>query len=139
MTSVFSPFHVFLRISSVLRTSRFIRSRHTSLVTRHASFTLLEILVVIAIIAILMVLVAPAFTNLKSGNDVTTAGTTIKGVLDAARTYAQANNTYTWVGVFEEDGATSSSAAGIGRVVMSTVASKDGTIIYNPNSSGTNN
>jgi len=66
-------------------------------------FTLLELLIVIAIIAILLVLLAPAFTTIKSGTDVTSAAYTIKGALDTARTYAKANNTYTWVGFFEED------------------------------------
>ena len=61
-------------------------------------FTLIELLIVISIIAILMVLLAPAFTSLKSAGDVTSAAYTIKGVLDTARTYAKANNTYTWVG-----------------------------------------
>jgi type II secretory pathway pseudopilin PulG len=94
---------------------------------------LLELLVVIAIIAILMVLVAPAFTNIKSGNDITTAAYTIKGVLGQARTYAQANNTYAWIGFYEEDGSRSSTSpatTGTGRVVMSIVASKDGTNLY---------
>ena len=66
-------------------------------------FTLIELLIVISIIAILMVLLAPAFTSLKSAGDVTSAAYTIKGVLDTARTYAKANNTYTWVGFCEEE------------------------------------
>ena len=97
------------------------------------AFTLLELLVVIGIVAILMVLVAPAFTNIKSGNNITTAAYMIKGVLDQARTYAMANNTYTWVGFFEEDVSQPSAnpaTAGAGRIVMSIVASKDGTTIY---------
>jgi len=97
------------------------------------AFTLLELLVVIGIVAILMVLVAPAFTNIKSGNNITTAAYMIKGVLDQARTYAMANNTYTWVGFFEEDvsqASTNPATAGVGRIVMSIVASKDGTTIY---------
>ena len=97
------------------------------------AFTLLELLVVIGIIAILMVLIAPAFTSIKTGNNVTTAAYTIKGVLDQARTYAMANNTYTWVGFFEEDVSQPSAnpaTAGAGRIVMSIVASKDGTTIY---------
>src|SRR6266446_7876636 len=68
---------------------------------RSRGFTLIELLVVMAIILILMVLVAPAFTSLKSAGDVTSAAYTVKGVLDQARTYAMANNTYTWVGFFE--------------------------------------
>jgi prepilin-type N-terminal cleavage/methylation domain-containing protein len=100
---------------------------------RASAFTLLELLIVISIIAILMVLLAPAFTSLKSAGDVTSAAYTIKGLLDTARTYAKANNTYTWVGFFEEDvSSTTPGTPGIGRLVMSIVASKDGTIIYDP-------
>ena len=66
-------------------------------------FTLLELLIVVGIIAPLMVLIAPAFTTIKGGTDVTSAAYTIKGVLDTARTYAKANNTYTWVGFYEEN------------------------------------
>jgi prepilin-type N-terminal cleavage/methylation domain-containing protein len=100
-------------------------------------FTLVELLVVVGIIAILMVLIAPAFTSIKSGTDVTSAAYTVKGVLDTARTYAKANNTYTWVGFFEEDVSQPPATAGVGRIVMSIVASKDGTIIYDPNNLAT--
>src|SRR5213592_809810 len=58
---------------------------------REGGFTLLELLVVIGIIAILMVLIAPAFTSIKTGNNVTSAAYAIKGVLDQARTYANEN------------------------------------------------
>ena len=101
------------------------------------AFTLIELLVVISIIAILLVLMAPAFTTLKSAGDVTSAADTIKGVLDQARTYAMANNTYSWVGFYEENVSTPSTnppTPGVGRIVMSIVASKDGTIIYDPTS-----
>src|ERR1044071_7131576 len=101
---------------------------------RTGAFTLLELLIVMGIVALLMVLIAPAFTTIKSGTDVTSAAYTIKGVLDTARTYAKANNTYTWVGFYEEDVSQSSTTptatAGIGRIVMSIVASKDGTMLY---------
>ncbi len=70
---------------------------------RSKSFTLLELLIVVGIIGLLMVLMVPAFTTIKGGTDVTSAAYTIKGVLDTARTYAKANNTYTWVGFYEED------------------------------------
>jgi prepilin-type N-terminal cleavage/methylation domain-containing protein len=46
---------------------------------RANAFTLLELLIVIGIIAVLLVLIAPAFTNIKSGGDVTGAAYTIKG------------------------------------------------------------
>jgi prepilin-type N-terminal cleavage/methylation domain-containing protein len=98
---------------------------------RNSAFTLFELLIVIAIIAVLLVLLAPAFTSIKSGGDVTSAAYTIKGVLDSARTYAKANNTYTWVGFFEEDVSSATGGTqGIGRLVMSIVASKDGTMLY---------
>jgi len=104
-----------------------------------AAFTLLELLIVVGIMAILLVLMAPAFTYIKGGTDVTSAAYTIKGVLDTARTYATANKTYTWVGFYEEDVSQSSISHGtdpcagcVGRIVMSIVASKDGTIIYVP-------
>src|SRR6266850_2232784 len=98
-----------------------------------AGFTLLELLIVMGIVALLMVLIAPAFTTIKGGSDVTNAAYTIKGVLDTARTYAKANNTYTWVGFYEEDvsqSSTSPATGGTGRIVMSIVASKDGTMVY---------
>src|SRR5438093_5121711 len=100
---------------------------------REGGFTLLELLIVVGIIAVLLVLIAPAFTYIKGGTDVTSAAYTIKGVLDTARTHAKANNTYTWVGFFEEDvSSTTPGMPGVGRLVMSIVASKDGTIIYDP-------
>ncbi|PYX03398.1 MAG: hypothetical protein DMG85_19810, partial [Acidobacteria bacterium] len=89
---------------------------------RASAFTLLELLIVVGIIALLLVLIAPAFTY-------------IKGVLDTARTYAKANNTYVWVGFYEEDVSAASPVQApdprctgcVGRLVMSIVASKNGT------------
>src|SRR5438132_5676326 len=104
------------------------------------AFTLIELLIVIGIIGVLLVLIAPAFTYIKGGTDVTSAAYTIQGVLDTARTYARANNTYTWVGFYEEDvsqSSTSPATAGTGRLVMSIVASKDRTTIYDPKNPAT--
>jgi type II secretory pathway pseudopilin PulG len=117
---------------------RIVDLRSLSQRERASAFTLLELLIVIGIIALLMILIVPAFTNVKSAGDVTSAAYTIKGVLDTARTYAKANNTYTWVGFYEEDvsqPSTNPSTPGVGRLVMSIVASRDGTNVY---SSGTN-
>jgi type II secretory pathway pseudopilin PulG len=95
---------------------------------------LLELLIVVGIIALLLVLIAPAFTTIKGGTDVTSAAYTIKGVLDTARTYAKANNTYAWVGFLEENVnnpvSPNSTTPAIGRIIMSIVASKDGTMLY---------
>jgi len=113
----------------------------SSQITDHsirAGFTLLELLIVVGIIGLLLVLIAPAFTTIKGGTDVTSAAYTIKGALDTARTYAKANNTYTWVGFYEEDVSQPSVIPApnpicpgcVGRLVISIVASKDGTNIY---------
>ena len=110
-----------------------LRAKTFGAASREGGFTLIELLVVMGIIALLMVLVAPAFTTIKSGTDATSAAYTIKGVLDTARTYAKTNNTYVWVGFFEENGSISSTnpaTQGNGRIVMSIVASKDGSTVY---------
>jgi type II secretory pathway pseudopilin PulG len=117
------------------RQSRIIDLRSLSRRERASAFTLLELLIVVGIMAVLLVLLAPAFTTIKSGGDVTSAAYTIKGVLDTARTYAKANNTYTWVGFYEEDVSQPSVIPAldplcpgcVGRLIMSIVASKDGT------------
>jgi Tfp pilus assembly protein FimT len=100
---------------------------------RASAFTLLELVIVVGIIALLLVLIAPAFTTIKSGTDVTSAAYTIKGVLDTARTYAKANNTYTWVGFAGSIGANTNQDAITGQVKIAIVASKDGTNLWGAN------
>src|SRR5256885_2449909 len=126
------------RIARMTRIAPFLRSRgaRRGLVLCEGGFTLLELLIVVGIIGLLLVLIAPAFTYIKGGTDVTSAAYTIKGVLDTARTYAKANNTYTWVGFYEEDvsqSSTNPATSGVGRLVMSIAASKDGTMLYTGN------
>src|SRR6266487_3311659 len=89
------------------------------------AFTLLELLIVIGIIAVLLVLLAPAFTTIKSAGDITSAAYTIKGVLDTARTYAKANNTYTWVGFAGSVGPNTPPPPITGQVEVAIVASTD--------------
>src|SRR5437773_377390 len=114
-----------------------VRAPRPAVALREGGFTLLELLIVVGIIGLLMVLIAPAFTTIKSGTDVTSAAYTIKSVLDTARTYAKANNTYTWVGFYEENvsnpASPNSDTPAVGRVIMSIVASKDGTMLYTGN------
>ena len=100
-------------------------------------FTLVELIVVIALISTLMVLVAPAFTGIKGANDVTSAAYTIKDALEQARTHAMAYETYVWIGFYEEPAgqpSTNPATPGTGRIVISTIASADGTTVYNPRS-----
>jgi prepilin-type N-terminal cleavage/methylation domain-containing protein len=100
---------------------------------RHNAFTLLELLVVIGLIALLLVLIVPAFTTVERGRDMSNTAYTIKGTLEQARNYAMANNTYVWVGFYEEDttSATPTKVAppytGMGRLVIATFCSTDGT------------
>src|SRR5437868_5265347 len=112
--------------------------RKASVNREQTAFSLLEMMAVVFVLLLVVGFLSPALTSLKSAGNVTSAAYTVKGVLDQARTYAKANNTYTWVGFFEEDvsqpSTTPQATTGIGRIVMSVVASKDGTIIYSPSS-----
>ena len=103
-------------------------------------------MVVIAIMVAVAAFIAPAFTSLKSAGDVTSAAYTIKGLLEQARTYAMANNTYVYVGFAEVDASKSETAnpqtattdvVG-GRIAVAVVASRDGTRGYALSSSLTN-
>ena len=96
-------------------------------------FTLIEFLVVVAVMVAMYSLVIPAITGVKGANDLTSNAYQIQGALEVARTYAVGNNTYTWVGFFEQDASKLSSTpaiAGNGRLVISIVASNDGASIY---------
>jgi len=105
------------------------------LLHRRAGFTLIELLVVVGIMVMMAALLSPAITSLRGSGDETKATFDISGAIQVARTYAVANNTYTWIGFFEEDGSrysTTPASGGVGRIVLATVASKDGTVAYNP-------
>jgi prepilin-type N-terminal cleavage/methylation domain-containing protein len=102
-------------------------------------FTLFELLIVVGIIGLLLVLIAPAFTSMKSESDFTSAVNGIRDVLENARTYAKANRTYVFVGLAEADSSVDSGVSpqvttGVtpyGRVAVAVVASKDGTRHFN--------
>ena len=57
-----------------------------------------------AIIAILSSLAIPAFNAIRGGGSLTKAANDISGILEQARAYAMAQNTYVWVG-FKKEGA----------------------------------
>ena len=99
--------------------------------TVRGGFTLVEMLAVLGVIAVITALVVPAVTGINGSNNLTKATYDVASALEMARTYALANNTYVWVGLFEEDGAQSSpnptATNNGGRIILSVVASKDGT------------
>lgn len=111
-----------------------------TLQTSHRSpeqaFTLIEILVVTAILALILSFLAPALTTLKGASDITTSAHAIADRLQQARTHAMANNTYVWVGFYEENYGTTTATntqppfPGRGRVVIASVSSIDGTQIF---------
>src|SRR5436309_1401865 len=89
------------------------------------AFSLMELMVVIGVVVIVAGLLAPAMTGIKGGADVTNAAYAIKGALEQARTYAMANNTYTWVGFAGSVGSNVTDVTG--QVSLAVVASNDGT------------
>jgi prepilin-type N-terminal cleavage/methylation domain-containing protein len=96
-------------------------------------YTLVELLTAIAIMTVLAALALPAFTSMASAGNMTSASYAISGAIQSARSYAMAHDTYTWLGFYEEDASKSSTnpaTAGTGRVILSLVASADGTMIY---------
>ena len=106
--------------------------------SKAAGFSMVEMLIVVVMMAIVIALAFPIVNSLNGSADVTKAAYEIKGVLDQARAYAMAKNTFVWVGFFEEDGSRTSAtpaSSGTGRVVIATVASRDGTRGYDVTSS----
>jgi type II secretory pathway pseudopilin PulG len=130
---------------------RVLATSHRSLITDNpvrraepGGFTILELIIVLGLIIFLTVMAIPALNSRKGADEVTNAANKIKGVLDQARSYAQANNTFVFVGFVEVDASVDSSvspqvttgATPYGRVAMVAVASKDGTrqVQYDSNS-----
>jgi prepilin-type N-terminal cleavage/methylation domain-containing protein len=100
------------------------------------AFTVLEMMVVMGIVAIMAVGITPMLSSIMSGQGIASTAYGVSEALGNARAYAAANNTYVWVGINEVDQTASSSLSpqpdGTGRVVLSAVASRDGSRIYDP-------
>lgn len=93
-----------------------------------SGFSLPELLTVILLMALVASLVLPAFQHLVQAENATRAASKLCMALERARALAMGESTYVWVG-FAEENPTDRSPV----VVVSTVASKDGTEIFNPN------
>jgi prepilin-type N-terminal cleavage/methylation domain-containing protein len=103
------------------------------------AFSLIELLAVMAVVALMLSLAVPAFNSIRGSGDLVKATYDIAGILNQARAYAMANNTFVFVGIGEFDASKDSSAspqvAGTGRVALAVVAAKDGTRGYNVSNS----
>jgi prepilin-type N-terminal cleavage/methylation domain-containing protein len=105
---------------------------------RIRAFSLIELMVVVAIMGVVMTFLVPAYTSIKSANDLVQATNGVAGVLERARTYAMANNLYVYVGIAEVNSdvpaettpQTPANGSGGGRLAMAAVAVRDGTRGY---------
>ncbi|SDT93979.1 prepilin-type N-terminal cleavage/methylation domain-containing protein [Verrucomicrobium sp. GAS474] len=96
-------------------------------------FSLVELMVVIALVALVTLFAVPSVRTLVSAGRFTSDLAAMGGAIEQARAYAIGADTYVWLGLFEEDGAAPSAKParpGVGRIVVSVVASRDGTKIY---------
>ena len=85
-----------------------------------SAFSLIELLVVIAIIAVLAALALPAFNSIRNASGLTKTASDIAGILEQARAYAMAQNTYVWVG-FQTN-----QANGTDTLIVGVISSKTG-------------
>ena len=94
-------------------------------------FSLGELLLVMGIVAIMSALAITGFISMKKADSLNTATVTISTVLEQARAYAMANNTYVFVGFQETDAsqpAYQAQTVGTGRIAVQAFASNDGTM-----------
>lgn len=89
---------------------------------RSKGFTLVELLVVMAMIAILSFLAIPAISSLLGSENVSRHVAELSDLMEVAREYATANNTYVWVAFYP-----STSPNGVSSVSVAALASNDGT------------
>jgi prepilin-type N-terminal cleavage/methylation domain-containing protein len=83
-------------------------------------FSLVELLVVMAVLVVMLSLAGPAMNALKGANDVNQAAADLSSTLEQARAYAMANNTFTYVGFYQDE------TDGV-KTKLAVFASKDGT------------
>ena len=89
---------------------------------------------VVAVIVVITLFSVPIFNAIRGGTDFTSEVYDVAGILNQARSYAIANDTYVLAGIAEVSAAQDSSArpqvAGTGRIAMAIIASRSGTRPY---------
>ncbi len=96
------------------------RSRRTS------AFTLIQLLISVAIIVVLTAVATLSFQGINSSGKFNKALEEISGILEQARAYASAQDTYVWVVLYEN-----APASGPKEVYVAAFASNDGTDPFN--------
>lgn len=93
---------------------------------RFRAFTLVELLIVMGIIVLLASLVGPAVNAINGGGKLSKTASDISDLLQQARAYAMANNTYVYLAIDEFDANNTKLVQGDGRIAVAIVASKNG-------------
>jgi len=88
---------------------------------------LIELLVVMGIIAVLIAISIPALQSLSGASKFSGNIQQISGILEAARSYAMAQNSYVWVAFYPADSAAMGQENSGEELFLVTLASSDGT------------
>jgi len=94
--------------------------------THRRGFTLLELLAVLVLATVLAALTLPAVRSLRSRHALMQDAHQLVSLLATTRAHAMAQRTYAWIGFGEEDG----------KLLLSIVASKDGTLWFDSDKAG---
>jgi Tfp pilus assembly protein FimT len=83
-------------------------------------------MVVMGVIALMTALVVPAMNSLGGAGDISRAASDISDVIQQARSYAMAHNTYVYFGIKEVDSSKDGLTDGQGRLAVAILVSRNG-------------